>query len=512
MNDIKDAIDKLEIFKIEGYDFIKMNKIEVDKLRELITHLMAMKERNQVSELLTKTIKDKYKIYAIRDDDRKELWIFQEGIYVPNGATYVQQFCRFILQDLFTTHLCNEVIDKIRADSYVEHEFFFKQNYTDLVVVENGVLNIITKELTPFDSDKIFFNKLPVFYNKNKECPMIKKFFSDVLEDEQDVLVIQEMFGDLLYNEYKWERCFMFLGDGRNGKSKLGDLIKRFLGTSSCCSVHPSSLEDPDSFTISHFFGKRANISLDINSTALKNISMIKSLSGRDIITAQRKFKTPLDFENKALLIFGANELPITYDTKNAFWERWILINFPFTFVSESDYITSKELNKINYKKRDPSIIKKITTDDELSGLLNYALEGLARLQEKGEYSYKYSPDEVRSQWVMKSDSFASFFYTYLEHDYDGKVKKADLKKYYADFCRLNKLKPMSDKSISRTMTEQGISDDTDRSNGWFSFWTGVKIKDKFAEVDEFNFSKMIEHESQSRLSFTKKIVGNEIV
>lgn len=509
MNDVYEAIEKFDLYKVKGDSVVKMKKSELDSFRNFITHLIAAKKRNEVTELIVEKIKDKFKFYSIRDDDRKELWIYQDGIYVPNGATYVQEFCRIVLQDLYTTHICNEIVDKLRADSFVEHDFFFKQNYPELVVVENGILNIITKELFSFDQEKIFFNKLPVKYDQTAECPMIKQFLDDILEDSHDVQTIQEMFGDLLYGEYKYERCFMFLGDGRNGKSKLGDLIKRFIGTDSCCSVHPSTLEDPDSFTISHFFGKRANISLDINSTALRNISIIKSLSGRDIITAQRKFKTPIDFVNNALLIFGANELPRTFDTKNAFWERWILINFPFTFVNENEYYNNEQLDYV--KLRDPSIIQKITSDEEMSGLLNFALEGLQSLQKNNCYTYKYTPEQVKSMWIQKSDSFAAFFLSYLEHDYDGKVRKKDLRKYYADFCRQNKLKTVSDKWISKFLTEHGISDDTHREEGYYeNYWEGLKIKDEFAELDTYSFSQMKTYEGNKILSFDKKLIKND--
>jgi len=508
MNKIEDAVKDFDLFKVEKEKVVRMKKGELDSFREYITFLLASKKRNEVTEMLVKTIKEKFKIYSIRDDDKKELWIYNEGIYVPNGATYVQEFCRVILTDLYTTHICNEVIDKIRADSYVENDFFFKQSYKDLVVVENGILNVITKELTDYDQNKIFFNKLPITYNPENNCPMIKEFLEEILEDDQDVKTIKQMFGDLLINEYKYERCFMFLGDGRNGKSKLGDLIKRFIGSDSCCSVHPSTLEDPDSFTISHFFGKRANISLDINSTALRNISIIKSLSGRDVITAQRKFKTPIDFVNKALLIFGANELPRTFDTKNAFWERWILINFPYTFVNESEYYNNEEIQKNNIKIRDPSIIQKITSEKEMSGLLNYALDGLHELELNNQYDYKYTPQQVKSMWIRKSDSFAAFFLSYLEHDYDGKIRKKDLRKYYADFCRQNKLKPVSDKWISRYLTENGVSDDTYREDGNYeNIWQGVKIKDEYSENDTYNFSQMKTYEGNKILSFDKKLM-----
>ena len=488
-------------------------KFENNALRSLVLQLMLNKKRDEASELLVGELKRRNKFYAVRDDDRKELWIYSKGIYVPNGATYVQEFCRDILEETYTTHFSNLIIDKIRADSFIDPDEFFKHNNKEEIAVENGIVNIYTKELKDFNPDKIFFQKIPVIFDESKDCPAIKGFVKGITEDEKDALVVQELFGDLLHKEYKFERCFMWLGDGRNGKSKLAELMKRFVGVKSCCSIHPSALEDPESFSISNFFGKLANISLDINSTALRNISMIKSLSGRDLISAPRKFKTPIEFENYAKMIFGANQLPMTFDTKDSFWERWILLQFPYTFISEDRMEKVPENLRHKFKIRDNDIIEKITTDDEMSGLLNYALQGFERLNKNGKFSYKYTPEEVKTLWIMKSDSFSAFFLTYLEHDYDGKIRKTDIRKYYADFCRKNKLRTMSDKMIKRKMQDEGIIDDELRHGTTSeSFWYGVKIKDKYGEVDEFNYSKMKEFESQVKLSFTKKIIEEELI
>ncbi len=57
-----------------------------------------------------------------------------------------------------------------------------------------------------------------------------------------------------------------------------------------------------------------------------------------------------------------------------------VLLEFPYKFVSEKVYGELKEEEKKLHKILDPDIIEKLTTDEELSGLLNMALEGLDRL------------------------------------------------------------------------------------------------------------------------------------
>jgi phage/plasmid-associated DNA primase len=83
-------------------------------------------------------------------------------------------------------------------------------------------------------------------------------------------------------------------------------------------------------------------------------ISKKKLLKGRDLFF----------FENYAKLIFSANQIPKSPEDTDAFFRRWEIINFPNQFLQNAD------------KK----IMKKLTISEELSGFLNFAINGLKRL------------------------------------------------------------------------------------------------------------------------------------
>jgi len=108
-----------------------------------------------------------------------------------------------------------------------------------------------------------------------------------------------EIFGFLLLKEYKIEKAFMFVGYGRNGKSKTVELMKRFIGAENCSSLPLRSLIE-ESFSLSELFGRMANLAADLSKTDLKETGMIKSLIGRDTIQAHRKYLRDLNFVNYA--------------------------------------------------------------------------------------------------------------------------------------------------------------------------------------------------------------------
>ena len=453
-------------------------------LRDDVFNLLLKNERRTATEIIRDEILEKNHIYTTKDDKAAEMWIYENGIYVPQGRSFIKEYVRNILGEIYTTTLCNEIIYKIEADTFIKPEEFFINNNLNEIPVENGILNIFTKELNEFTPTKIFFTKIPVLYDKTKTCPNILKFLKDVLKDEEDIKVVLEIIGYCLLKEYKLEKAFMFLGNGRNGKSKTLTLLKLFLGMDNVCSIPLYQLR-ADNFSISELHNKLVNIAGDLSNTDLKDTGMIKSLTGRDPINAKRKFLSDVKFTNFAKMVFACNDLPRVYDTSIGFWERWVLLEFPYQFVKKKEYdLISNEKDKEFKKVDNPDIINSIISKDELSGLLNESLEALQRINEEKDFSYTKGSKEVKDFWVRKSDSFMAFCLDEICEDYDSKISKKEVRQKYSKYCKKHKVKSVSDISIKITLQElYGVIDEfiktdplTERQE-WC--WTGIKWKNE---------------------------------
>jgi len=452
---------------------------EIREIRGAVLLQLTIKNRNNATEIIVKEfMKDNY-VYTTMDDIKPEMWIYKEGVYLPEGRTFVKQFCRTILGEAYTGHLANTVIGKIEADTGIDADEFFKQEHTYEVPVGNGILNIKTKELSEFTPKKIFFNKLPVEFDPDAECPMIDQFLSDVLASPDDKKVYYELAGFGLLKDYKFEKALMLIGDGRNGKSKSLELLKRLVGVENCCSIPLGSLT-ASNFSLSELFGKLFNLAGDLSSRDLKYTGTFKGLTGRDTITAPRKFLRDLIFTNYAKMVFACNELPRVYDSSMAFWARWVLLEFPYTFVDQETYDALGE-NKENFKLMDTDIINKITTPEEISGFLNQALKGLDRLLKNKSFSYSIGTKEVKDKWIRKSDSFLAFCLDNVKENYSSKVSKQKMRNLYSKYCKTHKLRGCSDLAIKITLQENyGVTEEFTSEFGvggqkWC--WVGVEIK-----------------------------------
>ena len=285
----------------------------------------------------------------------------------------------------------------------------------------------------------------------------------------------------------------MFTGDGRNGKGRELEILKRFLGPENCVNIQLQDVEK-DSFALSELHGKLANISGDISKEAISNSGNFKMITGMDVITANRKFKIRISFLNYAKQIYSANEIPQTYDLTDAFFSRWVLLEYPYKFVSqkELDKLSEEERAiKINGRSRynlaDKEIVSKISTDEELSGVLNWALDGLSRLLQQRDFSYSKSMAEVKDMWIRKSDSFQAFCMDEVEQQGNGIITKEELRQRYSDYCRIHNVTAVGDKAIKETLNRKYGATDSQRTvyiggnlnDKKLSYiWEGIKFKD----------------------------------
>lgn len=437
------------------------------------------KEWGKATEILVDWIKERNFIYTIMSDTKREMFIYQNGIYVSEGRSIVEFQLRNLLGSFYSQYILNLVLQKLEPDTFIEHDKFFSINYIYEIPVMNGILNIQTLELKPFSPDKIFFSKINASYIPGEVCEEIDHFLKEVLSKPEDIDVFYEMVGFSLLKDYTYEKAFMLHGNGRNGKGKSIELIKRLLGEKNCASLPLRSII-PESFSISELYTKMVNLAGDISSLEMKDTSMFKAVTGRDLINGKRKFLNDISFTNYAKMIFACNELPMVYDNSRGFWDRWILLDFPYTFVDEKEYNSSIEKNYL--KLKDPNIIEKITTPKQMSGFLNMALLGLHRLFSNRAFSQTKGTIQIKEDWIRKSNSFMAFCMENLVEDIEGIIKKSDLRTKYVLYCKNHKLNTKSDFVIKRTLQENyGASEDKKRiqleGDNYHNVWIGVRWK-----------------------------------
>ncbi len=367
---------------------------------------------------LPKLVDDLLSEYSFKTmRDNEECLIYEDGIYMPLGEATIKEECeKRVPKKFITTHDVNEAIGHIKRSTYVDRRRFNQKKW--VLNLENGLYNIQTSEISPHSPEFLSTIRIPVTYDSKANCPRVKQFFGEVLRQE-DIPVIKELFGYCLIPDYTIQRAFLFTGDGANGKSTLLEVLKALIGKDNCANI---SIQDIESqrFAKAELFGKLVNIYADIPSTRMPHVGVFKMLTGGDTIGAERKFKDRFSFNNYARLVFSSNRPPPTDEDTLAFWRRWIMIDFP---------------NKFEGPEADTEVLYKLTTKDEISGLLNIALLGLKKLFDKHHYSHEPAPEEVAERYQKSSGAVFAFIEDKCETSPNAWISKSAFYDGFIEYC-----------------------------------------------------------------------------
>ena len=320
------------------------------------------------------------------------------GIWHEKGMHFVAEVCEKILGKRFQSHVANEVVTRLCARSF--HGTMPTYNLLggppNKIVVLNGVLNLDTGELGPLNPDEYHLVQIPVTFDPEAGCLTIKKFFNEVFM-EKDLDAVEELLGYCLRKDYAFGLVAVLVGEGANGKSTFLRLLTSFLGRQNVSTEALSDLVH-DRFAKSNLYGRLANIPGDLQNAPIKDTGPLKNLSGGDFVKGERKYFQAFNFHNFAKLIFACNKAPEIppQEDNDAIWRRIVVFEFPNKFLKGAP-------------GTDPFLVEKITTPEELSGLLNIALQGYRRLMKNGKLSNEKSLGFAREDY-LKHSSITTFF------------------------------------------------------------------------------------------------------
>jgi len=426
------------------------NKIYKKDIRKEALILIDNNDTSGACYIIAEYFTEKYSLITFADTE--EIYIYMGGVYIPRGIEILKKEIQNVLQDYCKLYLVNEILGHVKRWT-LKNRTEIKEPI-DKICLLNGVLNLDDLAILEHSPDLFFFNKIPVRYVKELNCPKIEKFLKQIVK-EGDIQLLQEFAGYCLYKDYFIHKAFMLVGVGANGKSTFLNLMKFFLERLS-----------HNRFSISSIFGKLANVFADLSSQALRETSIFKMLVGQDLVPAEKKFKDEFFFVNYGKLIFSTNQIPKSPEYTDAFFRRWIIINFPNQFLQNAN------------KK----IIKELTTSEELSGFLNFALEGLRRLLTNSDFSATKSIEETREQYIRMSDSVGAFIMDKIEISPENYEIKKKLYTAYSDYCR-EKSYPIESENIFHKELQKKIRIEDYRPsvqiNGKLErppAWNGIKL------------------------------------
>jgi len=349
-------------------------------------------------------------------DDTWEIYFYKDGVYIENAEVLIASLCNEIIPDC-SKITYNQIIWLIQSSTFTPRSEFNKD--LSKIVLENGILDLETLELSDFDPNFLTTVKLPIEYDPKARCPKFIKFLKDCLNPQDIITVIEECSNILTTNRKNFEVSVMWIGDGANGKSTLLKILRGVIGGSNCSNVSIHSMQS-QRFSISQLNGKLANIHADISNRELNNLGIFKQIISGEPIPAEKKNKDPFTLISFAKHFFSANEMPDIKDNSDGAFRRIYVTKWENQFLSGTNCIED---------------LDKIILNEEKNAIFNLLIQNYRTLIRNNGFRHKQSIAQVRETIKRESDKLREFVEDCLIIDPNGQIPNHIMYETYVKFC-----------------------------------------------------------------------------
>jgi putative DNA primase/helicase len=409
----------------------------------------------QIATWAYKEIRDHYLILKI--EETGELVYYRDGVFIRGlkAINIIEEVIYDWLKEacdplLPTEYMIRHVKRGLNSEYLVSRNEFDKDE--NRINIVNGSY-ICHKDVRYF-TDYFKFNqnpyksfiKIPIVYDQLAECPNILKFIREVFGEDREELILQ-MIGYLMFPNTKFQKAFVIHGVADSGKTTFIDLGKRF---------KRANTRD-----------KLVNIYDDLSfHKKIQDLSVFKTIVTNPSLSGELKHIQALGtWRNYCKQVFTCNQLPpIPLNTGDELWRRIILIS------------CDKKV-----KNRDRNILDKITTQEELSGLLNLALKAYEKLLYQDGFSEEWENiDYIEGRWNINSTPIKLF----IEEECvkEGETEVKHFRDVLNAFRRELVTYELTQNKITRELDKIGVYKKRRRDG---DYYIGISIKNEETGIEK---------------------------
>lgn len=306
---------------------------------------------------------------------------------------------------------------------------------TERIHLKNGTLSIDGS----FDEQKYFCSsRLDVYYKyKYKEPEHWLKFVNELLEPE-DILTLQEYMGYCLIPSTKAQKMLMIIGNGGEGKSRIGIIMKAIFGQSGLVSGEVKDLDNGSKarFAREKLISRLVFLDDDLDLSALAKTSFLKQLITAEIpLEIEGKGKASIQAELYSRVIaFGNGAISSLYDKSDGFYRRQIIL-------------TAKP--KPADRQDDKFLSDKLKAEKDMIFL--WCFKGLQRLYANG-FNFTISEQARKNLEESRREGCNIIDFMETPHEFcfdeNGQIHTRELNWAYEHWCALNGYIPLRQNSL----------------------------------------------------------------
>lgn len=336
-----------------------------------------------------------------------------------------------------TSGLLSSVLELARLDSLVCDDKWDSDH--NIIVCKNGTLDISTNALRQHAPEDYATSGVPYDYDPSATCPTFQYVLDSTIPESQEF--IQEYAGYCLTTDTQFETALWLYGPRGSGKSTVIEGIRAALGDQRCGLLSLYDIER-SRFALTNLPGKTLVISTEQPSMFMSTTNILNALISGEPITVEKKYMNAVSFTPRAKLLWAMNDLPRVADAGDGIFRRVKVVRFP----------------KLEDEDRDPAIKEAIKSEG--AGILNWALTGLRRLRERGNFEFPESVTSATNDFQISNDVEANFLSDACTVDLtneEEKTQSSELYGAYSAWCKSNGHKAKSSTKIAEDWKRLGL-------------------------------------------------------
>ncbi|WP_339998885.1 phage/plasmid primase, P4 family [Priestia aryabhattai] len=382
-----------------------------------------------------------------------------------------------------------EVVHRIRTRPELQVEYDSFDRNVHLINFRDLVYDVDTGQTYPHSPDYLFTSYIDANYrernnvkvfNENNYSKMDGNYLNRLIQDctggdINKVRSLQQVTGYIISNEWRAKKFFILIGLPHTGKSVWLSIWRALIGSNHTTSMSLNQIGS-NRFMTAELFKSKLNITSELDENGkIQGTSVIKAVTGGDLLTAERKGENPFHFYGRTKLVAAGNYMPPVnkLDGTSAFTDRLHFLMFNHSIPEE---------------KRDKELLDKLLTDTERTEIIHWALEGLEELKRKNfVFAESDSAKQFKKNYIGDLNNVPDFINDRCNIDvnnYDLKVQRRHFYPEYIEYCKENGIKALSKSEFYTEIKNLGIVEDKLRMYGSNALWgfRGIGLKERKPE------------------------------
>jgi len=325
----------------------------------------------------------------------------EEGVYEEFNRNRMTTLASKMAGKHDTRHTENEFLRNMKNSQRRLHIEELGLSQDEILVNNKKILDIsepLDPEIRTARPDDYAQHKINVTYSPDEDCPQFKKFIWQLFDDDREAIkTAQEFMGWLLkFPNDRFQKALLILGESNTGKSQLTEIIEHMFDDNSVKNLSMKMIGADKSFHVSNLSNKIINIDRDMASQTIDSPNVVKQVISQESLDVEDKGTDSYMIKPTAKHVICSNVAPKIENTDDdGFYSRFITLKAP-NVVDEEDKI--------------PNLGQKLF-EEEASGILNWMLEGLNRLEQNERFTIMREPYQTKSYWNQYGNSLQKFIW-----------------------------------------------------------------------------------------------------